>query len=181
MDRNNTDCEPRTVRYSTTDSPHVKKMKTNFAEAVLFSTEKQLLQYHGQSGLGGRTVRKYGHRAAKKAQKKSQLPDCPLQYRGLSANRETSRNRELRKSPPLFDLSICSQIFINCHETWWAWPQGSRGATSKRSSPNLKPINGKSKENEKHRFLRPRPRNRPIYLLVRNWWISFGGKILLTS
>jgi hypothetical protein len=39
-----------------------------------------------QYGLGGRTVRKYGHRAAKKAQEKSRLPDCPLQYRGLSAS-----------------------------------------------------------------------------------------------
>jgi hypothetical protein len=50
-----TDCEPRTVHYSTTDSPlqycgqsatvprtvrRSKKLKTNFAESVLFSTEK---------------------------------------------------------------------------------------------------------------------------------------------
>jgi hypothetical protein len=30
----------RSVCYSTTDSPQVKNLKTNFAEAVLFSTEK---------------------------------------------------------------------------------------------------------------------------------------------
>jgi hypothetical protein len=40
----------------------------------------------------------------------------------------------------------------------------------------LKPINGKLRGNEKHWFLRPRPRNRLIYELVRIWLISFGGK-----
>jgi hypothetical protein len=82
------------------DSPKVKNLKTNFAETVLYSSAKLLLQYREQSGLGGRTVREYGHREANKAQKKSRLPDCPLQYRGLSANRETaetesSKNRLL--------------------------------------------------------------------------------------
>jgi hypothetical protein len=89
-DQNSTDCELRTVCYSTTDSSQVKNLKTNSAEAVLFPPEKPLLQYCRQSRLEGRTVRKYGHRATKKAQKKSQLPDCPLQYHRLSANRETA-------------------------------------------------------------------------------------------
>jgi hypothetical protein len=43
------------------------------------------------------------------------------------------------------------------------------------------PINGKSKMNEKHREKNPRPRINPIYDLVRNGLISFGGKALLTS
>jgi hypothetical protein len=72
-------------RLRAANSPQVKNLKQNFAETVLCSTEKQLLQYHRQSGLGGRTVRKYGHRAAKKAQKKNlnsrtvryTTADCP--------------------------------------------------------------------------------------------------------
>jgi hypothetical protein len=87
---NSTDCEPRTVRYSTADSPEVKNLKTNFAEAVLFSTEKITATVPRTVRAWGRTVREYGHRAAMKAQKKSQLPGGPLQYRGLSANRETA-------------------------------------------------------------------------------------------
>jgi hypothetical protein len=45
----------------------------------------------------------------------------------------------------------------------------------------LKPINGKSKRDEKHQFLRPRPRNYSICELVRNWLISFGGKAQLNA
>jgi hypothetical protein len=88
--------QPVAVLYSTADTPHVKKLKTNFAEAVLFSTEKHLLQYRGQSGLGGRTVRKYGHSAAMKAQKKKistpRLSDAVPRTVRESRN---SRNREL--------------------------------------------------------------------------------------
>jgi hypothetical protein len=73
----------------------------NFAEAVMFSTKKPLLQYRGQSGLGGRTVRKYGHRTAKKAQKKNlnsrtvrySTMDCPRIAK--QAGTESSENRLL--------------------------------------------------------------------------------------
>jgi hypothetical protein len=108
---------PWTVCYSTSDSPQVKNLKTNFAEAVLFSTEKQLLHYRGQFGLGGRTVREYGHRAAMKAQKKISTPGLSATVPWTVRESRNSRNRELRKSPPLFDLPICDQIFTNCHET----------------------------------------------------------------
>jgi hypothetical protein len=102
------------VLYSTIDSPLQyrgqsvgQKLKTNFAEAVLFLTEKQLLQYHGQSGLGHRTVRKYGHHAAKKAQKKNlnsrtvrySATDCPR-----IAKQQEQRALKITSSLRSFDL-----------------------------------------------------------------------------
>jgi hypothetical protein len=74
----------------------------------------------------GRTVREW-------------TPDCPR-----VAQTEEQRRREKSPSPKI--RPIHSQINTNCHQILQARSQGNRGATSKRSSPNLEQNHGKSKE-----------------------------------
>ena len=94
---------------------------------------------------------------------------------GLSAGkprtvREPRNNTEqiAWKLPPTKIRSICGQIKTNCHQILTTWSQGKRWAIPKRSSPNLKPINGKLDEHKKHWFLNPRSSFAPIYELMRN-------------
>jgi hypothetical protein len=110
-DRNSTDYESRTVRYSTADSPlqystvprTVRRSKNwkRTSWKQFYSRLKNICYSTTDSpGLGGGqsastdTVQQWKHR------KKTQLLDCLLQYRGQSANRETagtqsSKNRLL--------------------------------------------------------------------------------------
>jgi hypothetical protein len=151
-----------TIPYSTVDSTHVKNLKMNSAEVILDSSRKPLLQSRTVRAWG-RTVRKYGHRATKKVQKKSWLPDCPLQYSRLSANRESARtesseNRllssifrfEVKTSPTAtklgeYDHKVVGELPLRNHRPIWSQTTENRRGT------------------KKHRFLQPRPRNRPIY------------------
>jgi hypothetical protein len=71
----------------------VQKSETELAEIVLNTL---LPRGPGLSGLGGQTVRKYGHRTTANTQKQARLPDCLMVTSRLSTNRESARTKHLK-------------------------------------------------------------------------------------
>jgi hypothetical protein len=171
----------RTVWAQAADCPQVKNQKTNSLKQVLDLAENERRTVCGYA----RTVRR--SEQWNTTQKQTSVRGVNSNNGLSTAHWQTvwesriSKNRAPEKSPPLKLPSICGQISTNCLQNCYTRSQASRWAISKRSLLNLKPINGKSNENEKHSKTRSRNWFAPIYELVRNWMKSFGRKAQPTS
>ena len=136
------DCPQSGLRLSAVQKTENRSSKTGYG--------LDFTAIYGLSVGWQRTVRNLNSKQS------SRSPVLGLDSRTIHDARNRDKNREPKIALTLI-LPICGQISTNCHQVWYARSQDSREATSMRSSPNFKQINGESRMNEEHRKWNPRP------------------------